>query len=104
MDPFGTSHQKTVPLSAVKTGKSYAIVITTNAGLWRYLIADTVRFTSLDPYRIRITGRTKHHINAIGEELMIENTDKAWAKTAKELNADVVDYTVSPACMNSRQK
>ncbi|HLW42169.1 MAG TPA: GH3 auxin-responsive promoter family protein [Flavobacterium sp.] len=104
MDTFGTSHQKTVPLSAVETGKSYAIVITTNAGLWRYLIGDTVRFTSLDPYRIRITGRTKHHINVFGEELMIENTDKALAKTAKEFNVDVVDYTVAPVFMKDREK
>src|SRR5690554_696720 len=104
MDTFGTSHQKTVPLSAVETGKSYAIVITTNAGLWRYLIGDTVRFTSLDPYRVRVTGRTKHFINVFGEELMIENTDKALAKTAKEFNVDVVDYTVAPVFMKDREK
>lgn len=104
MDTFGTSHQKVVPLSGVELGKNYAIVITTNAGLWRYLIGDTVRFTSLSPYRIRITGRTKHHINVFGEELIIENTDKAIAQTAKAFNVDVVDYTVAPIFMKGNEK
>jgi hypothetical protein len=67
-------HQKVVRLADVELLKNYAIVITTNSGLWRYLIGDTVRFT-LSPYRIRVTGRTKHHINVFGEELMVENTD-----------------------------
>ena len=104
MDTFGTSQQKVVPLSGVEMGKSYAIVITTNAGLWRYLIGDTVRFTSLSPYRIRITGRTKHHINVFGEELVIENTDKAIAQTAKAFQVDVVDYTVAPVFMKDKEK
>lgn len=104
MDTFGTSKQKTVSLAEVEMHKSYAVVITTNAGLWRYLIGDTVRFTSLNPYRIRITGRTKHHINVFGEELMIENTDKALAKTAEEFNVDVVEYTVAPIFMKDKEK
>jgi hypothetical protein len=66
-----------------RTFKNYAIVITTNSGLWRYLIGDTVRFLLLSPYRIRVTGRTKHHINVFGEELMVENTDLAIAKACK---------------------
>ncbi len=76
MDTFGTPNQKTIRLSEVELFTNYAIVITTNSGLWRYLIGDTVRFTSLNPYRIRVSGRTKHHINVFGEELMVENQIK----------------------------
>lgn len=104
MDTFGTSNQKTVSLAGVEINKSYAVVITTNSGLWRYLIGDTVRFTSLSPYRIKITGRTKHYINVFGEELMIENTDTAIAKTAKEFNVDIVEYTVAPVFMKDKEK
>jgi hypothetical protein len=104
MDTFGTENQKIVRLSEVELFKNYAIVITTNSGLWRYMIGDTVRFTSLSPYRIRVSGRTKHHINVFGEELMIENTDKAIAKTCSELNCDVKDYTVAPIFMKGKEK
>lgn len=104
MDTFGTSNEKIIPLSQVELGKNYAIVITTNAGLIRYLIGDTVRFTSLLPYRIKITGRTKHFINVFGEELMIENTDRALAKTCIDLDAEVVEYTVAPVFMQGKEK
>src|SRR5690606_4347117 len=104
MDTFGTSNQKIVSLADVQLNKSYAVVITTNAGLWGYLIGDTIRFTSLNPYRIKITGRTKHHINVFGEELMIENTDKALAKTAEEFNVSIVEYTVAPVFMQGKEK
>ncbi|MDR0230423.1 MAG: GH3 auxin-responsive promoter family protein [Flavobacteriaceae bacterium] len=104
MDTFGTENERVIPLSQVELGKNYAMVITTNAGLLRYLIGDTVRFTSLLPYRIRITGRTKHFINVFGEELMIENTDMALAKTCKELNAEVAEYTVAPIFMEGKEK
>ncbi|WP_394757832.1 GH3 auxin-responsive promoter family protein [Flavobacterium sp.] len=104
MDTFGTSNQKAIRLAEVELQKNYAIVITTNAGLWRYLIGDTVRFTSLNPYRIRVTGRTKHHINVFGEELMVENTDMAIAKTCKLTNSEVIDYTVAPVFMNGKEK
>ncbi|MDM1395871.1 GH3 auxin-responsive promoter family protein [Myroides odoratimimus] len=104
MDTFGTSNQKIIPLSEVEIGKNYALVITTNAGLVRYLIGDTVRFTSLLPYRIKITGRTKHFINVFGEELMIENTDRALAKTCAEFNAEVAEYTVAPIFMEGKEK
>ncbi|MEK6495165.1 GH3 auxin-responsive promoter family protein [Myroides odoratimimus] len=104
MDTFGTSNQKIIPLSEVEIGKNYALVITTNAGLVRYLIGDTVRFTSLLPYRIKITGRTKHFINVFGEELMIENTDRALAKTCVEFNAEVAEYTVAPIFMEGKEK
>ena len=104
MDCFGTDRQIAIPLSKVEIGKNYAVVITTNSGLWRYLIGDTVRFTSTKPYRIKITGRTKHHINVFGEELMIENTDTALAQAAKTFGVEIVDYTVAPIFMEQNKK
>jgi hypothetical protein len=104
MDTFGTPNQIVIPLAEVELFKNYAVVITTNSGLWRYLIGDTVRFTSLNPFRIRVTGRTKHHINVFGEELMVENTDQAIAKTCSQLNCDVKDYTVAPVFMKNKEK
>lgn len=104
MDTFGTENQKTIRLSEVELGKNYAIVITTNSGLWRYMIGDTVRFTSRSPYRIRITGRTKHHINVFGEELMVENTDSALAKACEATGLEVIDYTVAPIFMDGKEK
>ncbi|RZJ58144.1 MAG: GH3 auxin-responsive promoter family protein, partial [Flavobacterium sp.] len=104
MDTFGTINQRVIRLAEVETGRNYAIVITTNAGLWRYLIGDTVRFTSTDPYRLKITGRTKHHINVFGEELMVENTDKAIAKACEITGTEVLDYTVAPIFMEGKEK
>lgn len=104
MDTFGTPNQKVIRLAEVEPNKNYAVVITTNSGLWRYLIGDTVRFTSINPYRIKITGRTKHHINVFGEELMVENTDKAIAKACTETGLEVIDYTVAPVFMEGREK
>lgn len=104
MDTFGTSEEKVIPLSEVEKGKNYAVLITTNAGLWRYKIGDTVRFTSLDPYRIKITGRTKHFINVFGEELIIENADEALKKAAQQTDCEIVDYTVAPVFMKEKEK
>ena len=104
MDTFGTLNQRVISLAEVELDKNYALVITTNSGLWRYMIGDTIRFTSLNPYRIRVTGRTKHHINVFGEELMVENTDMALAKTCKQLNCEVIDYTVAPIFMDGKEK
>jgi len=104
MDTFGTLNQHVIRLNQVELHKNYALVITTNSGLWRYLIGDTIRFTSLNPYRIKVTGRTKHHINVFGEELMVENTDTALAKTCKTFNCEMVDYTVAPIFMTNNQK
>ena len=104
MDVFGTSNEAAIRLSDVQLNKNYAIVITTNSGLWRYLIGDTVRFTSIKPYRIRVTGRTKHHINVFGEELMVENTDMAIAKACQFTQTEVVDYTVAPVFMEGKEK
>lgn len=104
MDSYGTPNQKIVRLADVELNKNYAIVITTNSGLWRYQIGDTVRFTSLNPYRIRVTGRTKHHINVFGEELIIENADNAIAKACQATNSEMIDYTVAPIFMNGKEK
>jgi hypothetical protein len=104
MDRFGTSKQKTLRLAEVETGVSYAVVISTNAGLWRYLIGDTIRFTSTDPYRFRITGRTKHHINVFGEELVIENAETALTKVCEKHHATVADFTAGPVFMEGKAK
>ncbi|MEN1785424.1 MAG: GH3 auxin-responsive promoter family protein, partial [Bacteroidota bacterium] len=89
MNAYGKEGAKAVPIWEVRTGINYAMVITTNAGLWRYKIGDTIRFTSLSPYRIRITGRTKHHINAFGEELIIENAEEALEQVCKKTGSQI---------------
>lgn len=104
MDTYGTDDQIVLPLHAVELGKNYAMVITTNAGLWRYRIGDTVRFTSLSPYRIKVSGRTKHHINVFGEELIIENAEAALKKAAAATNSEIVDYTAAPIFMEGKEK
>lgn len=104
MDIYGTESQAAIPLWEVEVGKNYAIVITTNAGLWRYKIGDTVRFTSKSPYRIKITGRTKHHINVFGEELIIENTEEALKTSCQKTGAEIKDYTVAPIFMSAKEK
>lgn len=104
MDLYGSEAEKAIPLSEVETGKNYAVVITTNAGLWRYKIGDTVRFTSTKPYRIKVSGRTKHHINVFGEELIIENAEAALKKASLITNCEIVDYTVAPVFMEGREK
>ncbi len=104
MDTYGTANQKTLPLWDVEVNMNYVIIITTNAGLWRYKIGDTVRFTSTNPYRIRITGRTKHHINVFGEELIIENAEEALRQICKKTEAEIKDYTVAPIFMSGKEK
>jgi len=92
---------KIIPLGEVELNVNYAIVITTNSGLWRYKIGDTIKFTSLNPYRIKVSGRTKHFINAFGEELIVENAEIALAKTAEKNNCKIKDYTAAPIFMSS---
>jgi hypothetical protein len=104
MNKFDGENSIAIPLSKVELHKNYAMVITTNGGLWRYLIGDTVEFTSLSPYRIRITGRTKHFINVFGEELMVENVEKAMQHACLLTGALVIDYTVAPIFMNIDSK
>ncbi|QNM85534.1 GH3 auxin-responsive promoter family protein [Polaribacter pectinis] len=100
MSDYDGENSKAIPLSEVKKGINYAILITTNAGLWRYLIGDTVKFTSTDPYRIKITGRTKHHINVFGEELIIENAEEGLKLACEKTNATINEYTVGPIFMD----
>ena len=104
METYGTSEQITLPLWNVKVGRNYAVIITTNAGLWRYKIGDTVRFTSTNPYRIKITGRTKHHINVFGEELIIENAEEALKTICIKTGSEIKDYTVAPIFMEGKEK
>ncbi|MDO5972388.1 GH3 auxin-responsive promoter family protein [Flavivirga aquimarina] len=104
MDVYATSKERAIPLSDVKLHQNYAVIITTNAGLWRYKIGDTVRFTSLNPYRIKVSGRTRHHINVFGEELIIENAEKALKKVCKRTKAEIVDFTAAPIFMNDKEK
>ncbi len=87
---------KTLSLDQVELHKNYAVIISTNAGLWRYMIGDTVHFTSLYPFRIKISGRTKHFINAFGEEVIIDNAENALTKACATTNAKIKDYTACP--------
>jgi hypothetical protein len=96
MENIHDEHPKTLGLDEVQLNKNYALIISTNAGLWRYMIGDTIKFTSLSPHRIQITGRTKHFINAFGEELIIDNAEKALSKACSETNAIIRDYTACP--------
>ena len=104
MDTYGSASEKIIPLEQVQVAKNYAIVITTNAGLWRYKIGDTVRFTSISPFRIKVTGRTKHHINVFGEELIIENAEMALKQASKHTQCEIADYTAAPIFMEGREK
>lgn len=104
MDEFGSPNPNIVPLWGIETGKNYAMLITTSCGLWRYMIGDTVKFTSKNPYKFIITGRTKYFINAFGEELIMDNAEKGLAIACKETGAQILDYTVAPIFMNSNAK
>ena len=94
---------RAIPLWEVETGVNYAMVITTNAGLWRYMIGDTVMFTSTDTYRIKITGRTKSFINAFGEELIVDNAEKALEVATGKCNAVINDYTAAPVYFEGKE-
>ena len=104
MDEFEREKPTVVPLEGVEVGRNYAMVITTSCGLWRYLIGDTVRFTSKDPYKFIITGRTKYFINAFGEELIMENAEQGLAYACRETGAEVSEYTAAPVFMDSHAK
>jgi len=104
MDKYDGENSETITLSEVELGVNYAVVITTNGGLWRYIIGDTLKFTSLDPYRIRVTGRTKHHINVFGEELIIENAEEALKNASLKTGAIISDYSAGPIFMSDTIK
>lgn len=101
---INSEHPRTLSLDQVEVGKNYAVVITTNAGLWRYKIGDTITFTSIDPHRIKISGRTKHFINAFGEELIIENAEVAIADACKKTSASIDDFTAGPIYIRDGKK
>ena len=96
VEEYGKSAPLTLGLGQVQLNKNYAIVISTTGGLWRYLVGDTVRFTSLNPYRIFVTGRLKHYMNAFGEEVIVDNSDRAIAVASQKTGAVVSDYTAAP--------
>jgi hypothetical protein len=96
VEEYGSANPQTIGLKDVEFGKDYALVISTNGGLWRYLLGDTIRFTSFAPYRIKVSGRLKHYINAFGEEVIVDNADKAIAIACEKTGAVVNDYTAAP--------
>jgi hypothetical protein len=96
IEEYGSPNPKTIGLNKVEIGVNYALVISTNAGLWRYLLGDTVQFTSVSPFRIKVSGRLKHFINAFGEELIVDNADRAIAMASEKTGAIVNDYTAAP--------
>ena len=93
-----------VPLWGIEPGKNYAMLISTSCGLWRYMIGDTVRFTSANPYKFTISGRTKHFINAFGEELIIDNAEQGLQYACQQTGAEVVEYTAAPVFMDDHAK
>jgi hypothetical protein len=96
VEEYGKTNARTIGLKQVELNKNYAPVITTNGGLWRYLLGDTIEFTSLRPFKIKVTGRLKHYMNAFGEEVIIDNADKAIAIASEKTNSVVKDYTAAP--------
>jgi len=96
VEEYGKPNAKTIGLKEVQLHKNYAPVISTNGGLWRYLLGDTIQFTSLRPYKIKVSGRLKHYMNAFGEEVIVDNADKAIAIASFKTNAIVKDYTAAP--------
>lgn len=104
MEEIDNKEPKVLTIEQVETGVNYAIVISTNSGLWRYLIGDTVVFTSINPHKIKISGRTKHFINVFGEEVIVDNAEKALKEACNKTGAMVTDYTVGPVFMSQNIK
>ena len=104
MDDFRSGIMNAIPLEDVEVGRNYAMVISTNGGLWRYLIGDTIRFTHKCPFKFMITGRTKHYINAFGEEVIIDNAEKAFHIACERTGAVILEYTGGPIYMKDQQK
>ena len=96
MSEWNSENPKTLTLDEVETGQNYALLISTNGGLWRYMIGDTIEFTSTSPYLFRITGRTKNFINAFGEEIIIDNAERALSEACKDTGAQITEYTAAP--------
>jgi hypothetical protein len=96
VEEYGKTNPQTIGLDKVELNQNYAVVITTNGGLWRYLVGDTMQFTQLHPFKVKVSGRLKHYMNAFGEEVIVDNTDKAIAIAAEKTMAVVNDYTAAP--------
>lgn len=103
VEEYGKENPATIGLMDVQTGKNYAPVISTNGGLWRYLVGDTIQFTSVDPFRVKVSGRLKHFINAFGEELIIDNADSAIAEICRLLGCAVNEYTAAPVYFSDKE-
>jgi hypothetical protein len=103
IEEYGKKFPKTIGLDKVELGKNYAMVISTNGGLWRYLVGDTIQFINKYPFKIKVSGRLKQFINAFGEEVIIENTDRAIVQTCEAMNAIITDYTAAPVYMSDHQ-
>lgn len=103
LEEYGKKFPHTIGLDQVVPGKNYALIISTNGGLWRYIVGDTIQFTSLEPFRIKVSGRLKHYINAFGEEVIVDNTDKAIALACERTGAIVNDYTAAPVYFSDDQ-
>ncbi|MCA4898226.1 MAG: GH3 auxin-responsive promoter family protein [Bacteroidota bacterium] len=104
MEEIGKEYPDAIGLQDVEVGKNYAMVITTNAGLWRYSIGDTVKFTSVSPYKIKISGRTKHFINAFGEEVIIENAETAITAACDQTGAVIDNFTAAPIFLDKSKR
>lgn len=104
LEDIHKENPKTLPLWETEKDRHYALVITTNSGLWRYQTGDTVKITSVNPYKIIVSGRTRHFINAFGEELMVDNAEKALARVCAETGTVISDYTAAPVFMDDRTK
>lgn len=103
-EQYGTENPDVVSLKEVVVDKNYVLLINTNSGLWRYVVGDTIKFTSINPFKIKITGRTKHYINVFGEEVMVSNTDKALSIVQDKHNVSIEEYTVGPIFMGDKSK
>jgi hypothetical protein len=104
VEEYGKKDPMTIGLDKVQIGKNYALVISTNGGLWRYLVGDTIQFTSLYPFRIKVSGRLKQYINAFGEEVIADNSDKAIAMACEKTGLSVKDYTAAPVYFGDHSK
>ncbi len=104
MSEYDKPNPRVLSLQEVELDQNYALVISTNAGLWRYIIGDTIKFTCKYPYKIKVTGRTKHFINAFGEELIIDNAEQAMKIACSHSGAIVNEYTAGPVFMGDNQK
>lgn len=104
MEEIEQENPKAIPLAEIEVGKNYAMLISTTGGLWRYLIGDTIKFTQKHPYKFIITGRTKHFINAFGEELIVDNAEKGLAQACKATGAQISDYSAAPVFMDKKAK